>query len=300
MAQQTALTALGTPGRTQSFSAKEPQDTGPHAPGEIIALSMMATPGQLPSFTAKTAAEPEVGRVATEKGRGEEEFFPRKEMVSPLDYRRGWKEHIRAAEASMWAKQRGVEEARKFKITKQEREIKVHKSQGVQTPKREKSQKPEPVNRLEVTRKEQQESHQTLEIQPSEKRIVRPDKRTVRRTDERLEASNKRATEVREENRFQAHLKATEGLVKSQNVKEEKRQREAEKDIGYKPTQIKRDRADRAKLYEQRTQALVNLEKAKRAKVQLQDVEALRQKQRLAALKKARAAKKRKKKGKKK
>lgn len=295
MAQQTALSVLATPGRTQSFVAKAAAGpSGPHTPDRLTILSMMATPGRVPSFTAKGEVAPEVGRVATEVGSGKKEYFPPKEMVSPLDFKRGWKEHIRAVEQEMWAKQRGVEEARKHKITKQERVVKPQKLQGIETPKREKTRKPEPTNRLEVSRQEAEERQQTLEIQPSEKRIQRKAPKPVRKTDERLEAANKKAAEVREENRFKAHLKATEGIVKSQNVKEEKRQRTAEKDIGYTPTQIKRDRAARARGYEQRTQALVNLEKAKLAQAKLQDVEDLRNKQRLEALKKARAAKKRK------
>ena len=255
MAQQTQLTALALSGQVQAFSAKTAAPTGgPHTPGEITALIATATPGQTQSFTAKAEAEIiEIARVATEKGRGKEEFFPLRPMVSPLEERKGWLAHVRAAEAQMW------EQSEKVRLVRQS----AHIDEGIPRP-------------------------------PSERTIKKRPQKFVRRTDERLEAAANKAAEVREENAFKAHLKATEGIVRSENIKEEKRQRDAEKDIGFTPTQIKRDRADRAKGYEQRATALVNLERAKRAKAELQDVEDLRNKQRLAALKKARAAKKRK------
>ncbi len=238
------------------------------------------------------AGEPIAPVVELPIGAGKKDNQPTSELISPLDYRRGWKEHIRAAEQTMWDKQRGVEKARKFDVPRHEPEAPKRKPKGIQTPERERTPKPEPVNRLETNRPEQK----TLEIQPSEKQIVRPKKRTIRRTDERLVAANEKASEVREENRFQAHLKATEGLVKSENIKEEKRQRIAEKDIGYTPTQIKRDRANRKKLYEQRTSNMVNLEKAKRERAKIQAVEEVNRKEMLKRMKKVRAAKKRKKK----
>ena len=220
--------------------------------------------------------------------------------VSPLDYRRGWREHIRAAEAKMWVSSEKTQAARQVKPPP-ERTIpeRPHKKAGLPAPTRKKQER-DPVQSHKERMEANRPPEQTFEIQPSEKQITRRPKKQIRRPDERLEASNKRAAEVREENRFKAHLKATEGIVKSQNIKEEKRQRKAEKEIGYLPTQIKRDRSNREKQYELRTKSMVNLEKAKRSKAKLQDVEDLRNKQRLEALKKARAAKKRKAKKKKK
>ena len=223
-------------------------------------------------------------------GGGKHAHYPPQPTISPLDYRRGWKEHVRDVEQGIQAKQIGVEQARKFDVPKHEQLTPEKTLQGIQTPKREKAPQPEPVNRLETNRPEQK----TLEIGPSETQIKRPKKRIIRRTDERLEAASNKAAEVREENRFKAHIRATRDIAKKDNQEEEKRQRTAEKDIGYTPTQIKRDRANRAQTYQKREDFTVNLEKGRIAQAKLQAVEEVQRKEMLKRLKKARAAKKRK------
>lgn len=114
-------------------------------------------------------------------------------------------------------------------------------------------------------------------------------------TDEqRMESSRIQAANVREQNALKAHLRATRQIAKKENVAEEKQQREAEKDIGFTPTQIKRDRTTRAQTYQKREDFAVNLEKGKVTQAKLQAVEDVRREVLLANLKKARAAKKRK------
>ena len=254
-------------------------------------------------FWAGAEGEPEIAaRVATEVGRGpkKEKYRPELPTINYGEFQRGQREHVRQIEAQMWANVESVEQARKFEkqeVDHERTKERSHKKTGLPAPTRKKLEK-DPVQsnqeRMEANRQRVEQTQQTLEIQPSDKQIRPKSRKPVRRTDERIEAANQRAEEVREENRFKAHLQATKGIVEKRNIEEEKRQRTAEKDIGYTPTQIKRDRANRAADYQRRTDAMVNLEKAKRTKAQLQDVEDLRNKQRLAALKKARAAKKRK------
>ncbi len=242
--------------------------------------------GLYSGILAGEAPEPEVEAALPVGHKGtKKKLEPRLKPISMAERRREWRAHISAAEQRMQdihtdagrARRKAVESERpKESVESQRAKTRTHKQRGLEV------QKPT---------FEKQESPQGI---PPKQRERTP--RPVPTADERLEASNRRAAEVREENRFQAHLKATEGIVRSQNIKEEKRQRTAEKDIGYTPTQIKRDRASRKKLYEQRTSNMVNLEKAKRERARIQAVEEINRKEMQKRMKKVRAAKKRKKK----
>ncbi len=228
-----------------------------------------------------------VASVVTERGRGKEQLFPERKMVSPLEYRRGWKEHIHAVEQSMLAKSVGVEKARKFEVPKHEPAAPKRKTKGIQTPRREKAARPDPVNRLEANREKVDAARRTARVDrgiqkpPSEKSLPRRAPQPVRRTDSRLEKLRGQSQNPLEKINAQQKRKAIESRVEKGMIAAEKQDRV--------DAQMAKEAA-----FKRRKSALVNLEFAKEAQAKKQAVEDARNKQRAKALRKARAAKKRK------
>jgi len=215
---------------------------------------------------------------ATEAGRGKKEKFrPKLPTINYREFQRGQREHVRTVEEKMWASTQTVEQAlrdteNKSPIPKKTFEGKRPLSFGQTTPR-------PPVEKTAPA------------PQPERKKKVPAPQPT---DEQRMESSRIQAANVRDQNALKAHLRATRQIAKKDNVAEEKKQREAEKDIGYTPTQIKRDRAARTQTYQRREDFAVNLEKGRIEQAKVEAVEEVRRKVLLANLKKARAAKKRK------
>ena len=207
-----------------------------------------------------------------------EKFRPKLPTIQYSEFKRGQREHVRQVEAKMWAGHQEVTQVLK-------------KTEG-------KKLVPDQSTKFEdlQPRKPGTQTRPPIEKAPLPPKPERPKKPPPPQPTEaeRMESSRVLAANVREQHELKAHLRATRQLAEKESSAEEKKQREAEKDIGYKPTQIKRDRASRAQTYQRREDFAVNLEKGKIDKAKLQAVEDVRNEQRLKALKKARAAKKRK------
>ena len=243
MAQQTALSVLGTPGRTQTFIAK--------IEAEVVAVVTI--------------------------GAGKKDNQPTSELISPLDYRRGWKEHVRAVEQTMWAKQSGVEQARKVKV-QEERIAPKQKPKGIQTPKRERAVRPDSVNRLESNREEVDSVRRTANLDrgiqkpPSEKSLPpkRASSRVVRKPIGRLEElRQQRQSELQQKN--VAEVRRTAEKKIEQEIAADEKAR-----LGIIDNLLSEElAASRIAQSKRRKTSLVNLELAREAK------------------KKARAAKKR-------
>lgn len=246
MAQQTALSVLGTPGRTQTFVAK----------------------AEAPEIEAVAVA---VGHKGTKKKRE-----PRLKPISMAERRREWRAHISAAEQRMQdvhtdagrARREAVESERQTESVEARRaKTRTHKQRG-----------------LEVQKPEFERQEQPKGIPP------RQPKKTLKHiptAEERLKA-NRDVLEGRAQKAAAQEKRAVlEERIEQQMVSAEKRERQG-------ALLAKQAAWDRKKT------ALVNMEFMKEAKAKKQAVEDARNKQRAKALRKARAAKKRKKKGKKK
>ena len=206
-----------------------------------------------------------------------EKFRPKLPTISYREFQRGQREHVRAVEEKMWADTQKVEQA--LRDTEGKKSVPQKTFEGKRTLDLKHVPPQSPVEKTAPA------------PQPERKKKAPP----LQPTDaERMETSRIQAANVREQNAVKAHLRATRQIAKKDNVAEEKQEREAEKDIGYTPTQIKRDRATRTQTYRKREDFAVNLEKGRIEQAKVEAVEEVRRKVLLANLKKARAAKKRK------
>ncbi len=220
-------------------------------------------------------------------GAGKKDRQPSSELISPWAFKQGWKEHIRAVESSMQAKSVGVEKARQFKIKKQEQVIPKKKPQGIQTQKREKAARPDPVNRLEANKQNVEGVRRTAKVDrgiqkpPSEKSLPQRAPKPVRKSDPRLEARRTQTQNPLEAVNAKQKRKAIESRVEKSMVAAEKQNRV--------DAQLAKE-AD----FKRRKTALVNMEFMKEAQAKTQAVEAIRKKEMQKRMKKVRAAKKRK------
>ncbi len=124
---------------------------------------------------------------------------------------------------------------------------------------------------------------QKIEIQPGERRIKRPQKRVVRRTNEKLDALRGNRQNPLDAVNVAQKRRAIESRVEKSMVAAEKQERV--------DAQLAKE-AD----FKRRKTALVNMEFMKEAQAKKQAVEAIRKKEMQKRMKKVRAAKKRKKK----
>ncbi len=203
---------------------------------------------------------------------------PELPKISHREFKRGFKAHVRQVEEKMWAGTQEVEQVLRDTESKKSVPDKSTKFRDIQ-PRKVGITPPVPIERTPPPQK------------PERKKRESPPQLTDA---DRMERSRIAAANTRERTELKAHLRATRQIAEKENKAEEKSQREAEKDIGYKPTQIKRDRANRAQTYQKREDFAVNLEKGRIAQAKVQAVEEVRRQEMLKRLKKARAAKKRK------
>ncbi len=211
-------------------------------------------------------------------GGGKHDHYPPQPFISPRDYKRGWKEHVRAVEDRMWAGRQQVDQTLQKTADKKPVPDKSTKFGDIQ-PRKIGIPPPAPIERTPPPPK------------PERKKREPPPQLT---DGERMERSRIEAANTRERNDLKAHLRATRQIAEKENKTEEKRQREAEKDIGFKPTQIKRDRTNRAQTYQKREDFAVNLEKGRIEQAKVQAVEEVQRQEMAKRMKKVRAAKKRK------
>ena len=229
-----------------------------------------------------------VAVVVTEQiGGGKHGQYPPQPLISPRDFRRGWKEHVSSVEKEILAKSVGVEEARQFKIQKDERVAPKKKSKGIQTQKREKAARPDPVNRLEANKQNVDSVRRTTKVDrgiqkpPSEKTLPKRAPKPVRKTSDQLEARRSPAQNPLEAVNAKQKRKAIESRVEKGMVAAEKQERV--------DAQLAKEAA-----FKRRKTALVNMEFMKEAQAKKRAVEAVQKKAAQKRMKKVRAAKKRK------